>query len=247
MMTQTVRRKLAAVLHADVKGYSRLMSQNEVETVRTLKAHREIMFGLVRDHRGRVVDTAGDGFLLEFASVVDALECAVALQRRLKERNEELPANGRMQFRIGINIGDVIEEDEKIFGDGVNIAARLEGLAEPGGICISGTAYDQVRNKFVFGYEYLGEQLVKNIQEPVRVYKVLLEPGQLPTRTLRAGAAGQKSLRRSLWWLFYVHSPSAWHSGTLTVHLLLFGGMSPHTIPARRFPRNSPPLPSCPL
>jgi len=193
-MTQTVRRKLAAVLHADVKGYSRLMSRNEVETVRTLKAHREIMFGLVRDHRGRVVDTAGDGFLLEFASVVDALECAVALQRTLKERNDELPADGRLQFRIGINIGDVIEEDEKIFGDGVNIAARLEGLAEPGGICISGTAYDQVRNKLDFGYEYLGEQLVKNIPELVRVYKVLLDPGQVSARTLRAVTAGQKKL-----------------------------------------------------
>ena len=176
MTTEEVKRKLAAILSADGKGYSRLMGEDEKGTVRTLNAYKEAMAGLIQHHHGRVVDAPGDNVLAEFASVVDAVECAVEIQKKLKTRNVELPENRKMEFRIGVNLGDVIEDGEKILGDGVNIAARLESLSEAGGICISGTAFDQVRNKLELGYDYLGEQSVKNIALPVRVYKVLMEP-----------------------------------------------------------------------
>jgi adenylate cyclase len=176
MTPQEIKRKLTAILSADVKGYSRLMGEDEKGTVRTLNTYKEIMIGLIQHHHGRVVDAPGDNVLAEFASVVDALECAVEIQKELKTRNDELPENRKMEFRIGINLGDVIEDGEQILGDGVNIAARLESLSEAGGICISGTVFDQVRNKLELGYEYLGEQTVKNIALPVRVYKVLMEP-----------------------------------------------------------------------
>ena len=176
MTTQEVKRKLAAILSADVKGYSRLMGEDEKGTVHTLNTYKEVMTGLIQHHRGRVVGTAGDSMLAEFASVVDAVECAVEIQKELKTRNAELPENRKMEFRIGVNLGDVIEDGDQILGDGVNIAARLESLSEAGGICISGTAFDQVRNKLELGYEYLGEQTVKNIALPVRVYKVMMEP-----------------------------------------------------------------------
>jgi adenylate cyclase len=152
------------------------MGEDEESTARTLNAYKEVMTGLIQHHRGRVVGTAGDSMLAEFASVVDAVRCAVEIQKELKARNAELPENRRMEFRIGVNLGDVIEDGEQILGDGVNIAARLESLSEAGGICISGTAFDQVRNKLELGYEYLGEQTVKNIALPVRVYKVMIEP-----------------------------------------------------------------------
>jgi adenylate cyclase len=176
MTTQEVKRKLTAILSADVKGYSRLMGEDEKGTVRTLNTYKEVLAGLIQHHHGRVVDAPGDNLLAEFGSVVDAVECAVEIQRELRTRNAKLPENRRMEFRIGINLGDVVEEEGKIFGDGVNIAARMESLAEAGGICISGTAFDHVRNKLELGYEYLGEQTVKNITIPVRVYKVLMEP-----------------------------------------------------------------------
>lgn len=171
-MADRVKRKLAAILSADVKGYSRLMSQDEVSTIRTLTVYREAMTKLIQEYRGRVVDAPGDNVLVEFGSVVDAVQCAVAVQNELHARNSALPENRKMAFRIGINLGDVIEESERIYGDGVNIAARLEGLAEPGGICISGTAYDQIEDKLPFEYEFLGKQTVKNIKKPVRVYRV---------------------------------------------------------------------------
>ena len=161
MTTQEVKRKLTAIFNGDVKGYSRLMGEDEKGTVRTLNAYKEVMTGLIQHHHGRVVD---------------AVECSVEIQKELKTRNAELPENRRMEFRIGVNLGDVIEEEGKIFGDGVNIAARLESLSDAGGICISGTAYDQVKNKLPLGYQFLGEQAVKNISEPVRVYLVLMEP-----------------------------------------------------------------------
>ena len=176
MTTQEIKRKLTAILSADVKGYSRLMGEDEKGTVRTLNAYKEVMTGLIQHHHGRVVDTTGDNLMAEFASVVDAVECAVEIQKELKTRNAELPENRIMEFRIGINLGDVIEEEERIYGDGVNIAARLESLSEAGGICISGTAFDQVKNKLSVGYQYLGKQTVKNITEAVRTYKVLMEP-----------------------------------------------------------------------
>jgi adenylate cyclase len=180
MPTQEVKRKLAAILSADVKGYSRLMGEDEKGTVRTLNAYKEAMAGLIQNYHGRVVDAPGDNVLAEFGSVVDAVECAVETQKELKTRNADLPENRRMEFRIGINLGDVIEDGEQILGDGVNIAARLESLSEAGGICISGTAYDQVENKLGLGYEYLGEQSVKNIAKPVRVYRVQEKPGAIP-------------------------------------------------------------------
>jgi adenylate cyclase len=176
MATQEIKRKLTAILSADVKGYSRLMGEDEKGTVRTLNAYREVMANLTQQHHGRVVDATGDNLMAEFASVVDAVQCAVEIQKGLKTRNAELPENRRMEFRIGINLGDVIEEGERIYGDGVNIAARIESLSEAGGICISGTAYDHVENKLSLGYEYLGEQTVKNITKPVRAYRVLMRP-----------------------------------------------------------------------
>jgi adenylate cyclase len=175
-----MERKLAAILSADVKGYSRLMAADEVATVRTLTAYRQLMGSLIPQHRGRVVDSPGDNLLADFQSVVDAVMCAVEIQQALKARNAELPEHRRMEFRIGINLGDVIIEGERIYGDGVNVAARVEGLAEPGGICLSGAAYDQVEGKLALRYLYLGEQAVKNIAKPLRVYRVRLEPGDAP-------------------------------------------------------------------
>jgi adenylate cyclase len=176
MTAQGVKRKLSAILSADVEGYSRLMAHDEVATVQTLTAYREVMTGLIEQHRGRVVDSPGDNLLAEFSSVVDAVQCAVAVQKELQARNAELPEDRRMEFRIGINLGDVIEEGERIYGDGVNIAARLEALADPGGICISKTAFDQIETKLPLGYEYLGDQTVKNIPKPVGAYRVVMEP-----------------------------------------------------------------------
>jgi adenylate cyclase len=176
MTTEGFKRKLATMFSADVVGYSRLMAEDETATVKTLKAYREIMTDLIRQHRGRVVDSPGDNVLAEFTSVVDGVQCAVAVQKELQARNAELPEDRRMEFRIGINLGDVIEEEDRIYGDGVNIAARLEALAEPGGICISKTAFDQIETKLPLGYEYLGEQSVKNIPKPVGAYRVLMEP-----------------------------------------------------------------------
>jgi adenylate cyclase len=174
--TQDFKRKLTAILSADVKGYSRLMGEDEETTVLTLIAYRKVISTVVQKHRGRVVDSPGDNLLAEFASVVNAVLSAVEIQEELKVRNADLPENRRMEFRIGVNLGDVIHSEERIYGDGVNVAARVESLAEAGGICVSGTAFDQIESKLPLGYEYLGEQSVKNISKPVRVYKALMDP-----------------------------------------------------------------------
>jgi len=176
MATEQFKRKLTAILSADVEGYSRLMGEDEDGTIRTLTTYRELMSTLIQKHRGRVVDSPGDNLLAEFGSVVDAVRCAVEIQEELRVRNAELPENRRMKFRIGINLGDVVEEADRIYGDGVNITARVEGLAEGGGICISGTVYDSVKNKLSLSYESLGEHTVKNIAEPVRVYRMRIGP-----------------------------------------------------------------------
>jgi len=176
MAEKGFKRKLTAILSADVEGYSRLMGEDEEATVRTITAYREVLTTLIQQHNGKVLDSPGDNLLAEFASVVDAVQCAVAVQKEIKARNDELPENRRMQFRIGINLGDVIQEEERIYGDGVNIAARLEGLAEPGGICISKTAFEHIESKLPYGYEFLGDQTVKNIAKPVGTYRVLMEP-----------------------------------------------------------------------
>ena len=176
MANEGFKRKLAAILSADVVGYSRLMEDNEEATIQTLNDYRNSMSTLIQQHSGRVVDMTGDNLMAEFSSVVHAVKCAVEAQKEIGERNADLPENRRMLFRIGVNLGDIVEEDDRIYGDGVNIAARLEAMAAGGGICISGTAYDHLKNKLELGYEYLGEHSVKNIATPVRAYKVLLEP-----------------------------------------------------------------------
>src|SRR5262245_37637353 len=185
-------RKLAAILSADVEGYSRLMGDDEVATVRTITAYRETIASAVARHGGRVVDAPGDNVLAEFSSVVDAVQGAVEIQRELRSRNAELPVPRRMHFRIGINLGDVIAEGPRLYGDGVNIAARVEGLAEGGGICLSGTAYDQVEGKLPLGYDFLGEHTVKNIARPVRVYRLRLESG--PSSPPSTGTRGLRPL-----------------------------------------------------
>ena len=170
-MKQPVERRLAAILAADVAGYSRLMGADEEGTLERLKAHRrELVDPKISEHRGRIVKTTGDGMLVEFPSVVDAVRCAVEIQRAMVDRNAEMPEDKRITFRIGINLGDVIIDGDDIYGDGVNIAARLEALAEPGGICISRTVRDQIRDKLPYPFEDMGEQSVKNIARPVRAY-----------------------------------------------------------------------------
>jgi adenylate cyclase len=186
-MEPTSERRLAAILAADVHGYSRLMERDEAGTLALLKACREAMAGHIVRHRGRVVGAAGDSLLAEFASVVNAVECAVRIQRDMAERNAALPEERRMRFRIGINVGDVVVEGDDLFGEGVNIAARLQALAEPGGILISGTVFDQVRNKLALGFDYLGPQAVKNISDAVPAWRVLLGED--------AGSAGERATR----------------------------------------------------
>ena len=175
MMREGFKRKLTAIFSADVEGYSRLMGNDEVSTIHTLTAYKEAMTFLIKRHRGRVVDAPGDNLLAEFASMVDAVQCAVEIQRELAEKNQEFPEEKRMHFRIGVNLGDVVEEQDRIYGDGVNIAARLESLAKGGGICISRNAYDQVKSKLDLEFEYLGEKKLKNIAEPVRAYRVQMK------------------------------------------------------------------------
>ena len=186
MTTKDVKRKLTAILSADVQGYSRLMGDDEVATVETITEYREITTSLVTRWKGRVVDSPGDNILAEFASVVDAVQCAVEIQQILKSKNADLPENRRMVFRIGVNLGDVIQEGDRIYGDGVNIAARIEGLADGGGICISGSAYEQIENKLALGYEYLGEHSVKNIAKPIKVFKVPMEPRDISEEKKKA-------------------------------------------------------------
>ncbi|MFQ5955507.1 MAG: adenylate/guanylate cyclase domain-containing protein [Kiloniellales bacterium] len=188
MQTESVERRLAAILSADVVGYSRLMGADEEGTLASLKAHREQLIDpKIAAHRGRIVKTTGDGILAEFASVVEAVRCAVEVQQGMTERNAEAPEDKRIRFRIGINLGDIIMDGTDILGDGVNVASRLEGLAHPGGICISGAARDQVQDKLRLTFEDMGEQHVKNIARPVRVYRIEpeAEPAAAPAPTLK--------------------------------------------------------------
>jgi adenylate cyclase len=221
MATEDFKRKLTAIFSADVAGYSRLMGENEAATVKTLASYRDVMASLIKQHRGRVVDSPGDNILAEFVSVVDAVQCAVAVQNELQARNAELPENRKMEFRIGINLGDVIDEEDRIYGDGVNIAARLEALADPGGICISKTAFDQIETKLPLGYEFLGEQDVKNIAKPVGAYRVLmdaeaagkvigeLKPKPKQLRWAAIGALAVLIIGAGVWatWNFYLRPP----------------------------------------
>jgi class 3 adenylate cyclase len=175
ILSQDLKRKLVAIFIADVVGYAKLMNEDEPGTVSTLTSYKEKMTGLIEKCRGRVVDSPGDNLMAEFPSVVDAVQCAVTVQKRFKEKNRGLPENRKMEFRIGINLGDVIEHGNRIYGDRVNIAARLEAIADPGGICISRTVYDQVEDKLSLNYRYLGEKKVKNIPKPVEAYQIMME------------------------------------------------------------------------
>jgi len=184
-MTST--RRLAAILAADVVGYSRLMGENETGTAQALREHRTAADPLIAQHGGRIVKTTGDGVLIEFGSVVGAVECALALQRLATERNAGIPNERRMEWRIGIHIGDVLIEGDDILGDGVNIAARLEGIAEPSGICISDDAFRQVRGKVETEFADIGEQSLKNIARPLRVFR--LSPSSSPAQPIAPPAA----------------------------------------------------------
>jgi len=172
---QKATRKLRAILSADVKGYSLLMADDEAFTIQTLQAYRHLMSDLIIQYSGRVVDSPGDNLLAEFPSAVDAVECAVAIQKRLKKENDRFVEGKRLEFRMGVNIGDVVQDGDRIYGSGVNVAARIEGISDPGGICVSRNVYDQVKDKLDFTFGYIGEHEVKNIKEPVQVYKVLSE------------------------------------------------------------------------
>jgi class 3 adenylate cyclase len=181
-----LERRLTAILCADVFGYSRLMGEDEEATLRTLSSYRMLIDSLIERHHGRFVNSAGDSVLAEFASVVNAVQCAVEIQTTLKAENARLPPERRMEFRIGVNLGDVMVDGEQIYGDGVNIAARLESLADPGSICISGSVHEQLGNKLALVYEDLGEQSVKNIPKPIRVFRVRSEGEAAPiTKTAR--------------------------------------------------------------
>src|SRR5438445_221581 len=226
-MSQT--RRLAAILAADVAGYSRLLGADEEGTLERLKALRhELLDPKIAEHRGRIVKTTGDGLLVEFASVVDALRCAAEVQTALAESNAPLPRDRRIEFRIGINVGDIVVEDGDIFGDGVNVAARLEGLAEPGGICVSGRVQEDVVGRLDLPFEDLGEQSVKNIVRPIRAYALTADAiastprADIPVAPRRPPPAASRDLRRpiaivilagilivagGLWWLW--SSPTA--------------------------------------
>jgi adenylate cyclase len=207
MNVEDFKRKLTVILSADVEGYSRLMGEDEESTVRTLKACRELMFSLIERYNGRVVDSPGDNLLAEFSSVRDAVRSAVEIQEELKIRNDDLPENRRMRFRIGINLGDVIEDGDRIYGDGINVAARVESLAEGGGISISGTVHGAIRNKLSMNYEFMGEHNVKNIKDPVRVYRVVME-----SVTPAAAVEGKKT------------GSGAWQRAALAVSVIIILG-----------------------
>ena len=175
-----MERRLAAILAADIVGYSRLVEANEEATLRRLRDYREFIDKVIGEHQGRVFGSAGDSVIAEFASPVEAVRCAVGIQREIEQRNAELQADERMQYRIGINLGDVVVEGDDLLGDGINVAARLESLADAGGICISEGTYGQVKKILDLGYEFLGKQKVKNIEERVPVYRVHRDAGAVP-------------------------------------------------------------------
>jgi adenylate cyclase len=230
-----VERKLAAILCADVYGYSRLMGEDEEATLRTLTSHRKLIDSQIENHHGRFVNSAGDSVLAEFASVVEAVNCAVEIQTGLKADNASIAPERRMEFRIGVNLGDVMVEGAQIYGDGVNVAARLESLADPGGICISGTAYDHVRDKLALGYEDRGEQAVKNIARPVHVWRVLLNgatPATGKTRQLPRG-----------YWRGGVLSFAGLAIIVVTVVLVQHLSLKPQPIHASIPPQEKPALP----
>lgn len=216
--TSDIRRKLTTVFCADVQGYSALVERDEVGTVTRLKQYRDIMVDLIGRHHGRLINTWGDGLVAEFGSPVEAVFCAVETQRRFAARNAEDPLVPPMQFRIGINLGDVIIEGSDIYGEGVNIAARLESLAEPGGICISGTVFEQVRKKLDIGFDFLGDREIKNITEPVSAYRVLVngaEPVAVPRQSTPSPATEDGDAAFTKW------RRHAWRFGVIAAFLTI--------------------------
>jgi len=205
----SIQRRLAAILAADIAGYSRLMHEDEPATVRDLKAHQSVILPLIARHGGRIIDTAGDGIMAEFPSVIGATECAVDIQTVMAGRNEGVPESRRMRFRIGINLGDVIHDETRIYGDGINIAARLEALAPSGGVLVSNTVYDQVRGKLPFSFEDAGERQVKNIERPVRIYQL-----HIPGASSKATPLGRPAL---------LTDRKRWIVGGLAAFLVLIG------------------------
>lgn len=218
-----VKRRLTCILAADAVGYSRMMSEDETGTVRILAAHRAVIDGIIAFHNGRIVGTAGDSVLAEFGSAVEAVRCAVEIQEALKTRNEALPEDRRMLFRVGVNLGDVVVKGEDLLGDGVNVAARLEGIAEPGGVCIASSVYDQITGKLDLGFVDIGEQNLKNISRPIRVYRVA--GAGAPVRPPAAPAAPAEPAKRgTIAWaaagaavLVVAALAVAWQSGWLAV------------------------------
>ena len=221
MAENGIRRQLKAIFSADVKGYSRLMGDDDESTVKAITAYRKIISDLINKHQGRVVDTPGDNILAVFGSTLNAVNSAIEIQHRLETENGTMLDHRRMEFRIGINLGDILHKDDRIYGDGVNVAARIESLADPGGICISRGVYDQVKKKVSQGFEYLGEHAVKNISEPVRIYRVLLAPeyegrfiGEPAAKTTRFKMPAAFAIAMilvasvALLWMFYPRPPS---------------------------------------
>lgn len=190
MSTPRAQRKLATILAADVVGYSKMMGEHEEVTLRVLRTCREIIDATIEEYGGRIFNTAGDAVLAEFTSPVEAVRCAVDFQRALHDRNEQVPQHMKMIFRVGINLGDVIIEGDNILGDGVNIAARLESICEPGGVCVSGSVYEHIKNKIALEFGDLGEQVLKNIVEPVPAFQVRMDSeGAASVGKPKAGAA----------------------------------------------------------
>jgi len=214
----SIQRRLAAILAADIAGYSRLMHEDEPATVRDLKAHQSVILPLIARHGGRIIDTAGDGIMAEFPSVIGATECAVEIQTVMAERNEGVPESRRMRFRIGINLGDVIHDETRIYGDGINIAARLEALAPSGGVLVSNTVYDQVRGKLPFSFEDVGERQVKNIERPVRMYQLHVPGASSKATPLRRPALLTDRKRWIVWglaaFLVLIGAGGAWWMGS---------------------------------
>ena len=198
MADEGIKRKLTAILSADVAGYSRLMGEDEIATIETLKRYREIMATLINNYRGRVVDSPGDNILAEFRSAVDAVECAVIIQEELRIRNTELSKHRKMQFRMGINVGEVIEDEGRIYGNGINVAARIESLAESGGICIAKIAYEQVKGVIDIGYESIGKKRLKNIDEEVEVYRIQLVDSPVDSNVISEKAIETRKNRFSI-------------------------------------------------
>jgi class 3 adenylate cyclase/F0F1-type ATP synthase membrane subunit b/b' len=217
----SVKRRLTCILAADAVGYSKQMGQDEEGTIRVLSAHRAVIDGIITFHQGRIVSTAGDSVLAEFSSVVEAVRCAVEIQEALKTRNDSLPEHRQMHFRVGVNLGDVVVKNEDLLGDGVNVAARLETIAEPGGICISSSVYDQITGKLDLGFQDIGEQNLKNISRPIRAYRVSGAAPPVRPAPTAPPAAPTPSARNRLPWVIgavvavLIGAAVAWQSGWL--------------------------------